>query len=144
MYPEQILIYQQQLRQHIQLAASNFLQLYIHPTLWSHAPQYKEYLVSSYFVFFTYRVDNFPYYMQVNVYMLLSNTRLIFFFTFTQIILPSINFLYNNNNWFFIQTLQSCYSIKNKYINTQKTNYAEVIKKNVYTSIVILRLNAYW
>ncbi|XP_045537578.1 uncharacterized protein LOC106715753 [Papilio machaon] len=42
--PEQILILEQQIRQHIQLAASNFLQLFTHPTYWSYAPKYKEYL----------------------------------------------------------------------------------------------------
>ncbi|XP_028166935.1 uncharacterized protein LOC114357508 isoform X3 [Ostrinia furnacalis] len=42
--PEQILILQQQLRIHIQLAASNFLQLYVHPIHWSYGPSYKEYL----------------------------------------------------------------------------------------------------
>ncbi|CAG5029818.1 unnamed protein product [Parnassius apollo] len=42
--PEQILILQQQLRQHIQLSASNFLQVFVHPVHWSYGPQYKEYL----------------------------------------------------------------------------------------------------
>ncbi|KPJ03247.1 hypothetical protein RR46_06403 [Papilio xuthus] len=42
--PEQILILEQQIRQHVQLAASNFLQLFTHPTYWSYAPKYKEYL----------------------------------------------------------------------------------------------------
>ncbi|CAH2089775.1 unnamed protein product [Euphydryas editha] len=46
MYPQQVQILQQQLRQHIQLAASNFMQLFLHPVHWSFAPQYKEYLVS--------------------------------------------------------------------------------------------------
>ncbi|KPJ10487.1 hypothetical protein RR48_09621 [Papilio machaon] len=41
---EQILILEQQIRQHIQLSASNFLQLFTHPTYWSYAPKYKEYL----------------------------------------------------------------------------------------------------
>ncbi|XP_068620205.1 uncharacterized protein [Battus philenor] len=41
---EQILILQQQLRQHIQLATTNFLQLYVHPIHWSFGPKYKEYL----------------------------------------------------------------------------------------------------
>ncbi|XP_037294974.1 uncharacterized protein LOC115448860 isoform X2 [Manduca sexta] len=44
--PEQIQIFQQQLRQHIQLATSNFLQLYIHPIHWQYAPTYKEYVES--------------------------------------------------------------------------------------------------
>ncbi|XP_075981304.1 uncharacterized protein LOC142979948 [Anticarsia gemmatalis] len=44
--PEQVAILQQQLRQHIQLATSNYLQLYIHPVHWSMAPTYKEYLES--------------------------------------------------------------------------------------------------
>ncbi|KAJ0173997.1 hypothetical protein K1T71_010143 [Dendrolimus kikuchii] len=44
MTPDQILILQQQLRQHIQLATSNFLQLYVHPQYWSYAPAYKKYL----------------------------------------------------------------------------------------------------
>ncbi|XP_049876773.1 uncharacterized protein LOC126374289 isoform X2 [Pectinophora gossypiella] len=42
--PEQIQILQQQLRQHIQLATSNFLQLYVNPVHWNLAPTYKEYL----------------------------------------------------------------------------------------------------
>ncbi|CAH2042597.1 unnamed protein product, partial [Iphiclides podalirius] len=42
--PEQILILQQQLRQHIQLSASNFLQLFAHPDYWNFAHKYKEYL----------------------------------------------------------------------------------------------------
>ncbi|CAB3242338.1 unnamed protein product [Arctia plantaginis] len=42
--PEQIAILQQQLRQHIQLATSNYLQLYIHPEHWRMAPPFKEYL----------------------------------------------------------------------------------------------------
>ncbi|CAK1584759.1 unnamed protein product [Parnassius mnemosyne] len=42
--PEQILILQQQLRQHIQLSASNFLQLFVHPVHWTYGPKYKEYL----------------------------------------------------------------------------------------------------
>ncbi|CAH0713140.1 unnamed protein product, partial [Brenthis ino] len=46
LYPEQVQVLQQQLRQHVQLAAGNFLQLYVHPTLWQYAPQYKEYLQS--------------------------------------------------------------------------------------------------
>ncbi|XP_063366858.1 uncharacterized protein LOC134655338 [Cydia amplana] len=40
--PEQIEIYQQQLRQHIQLCASNFLQLFVHPVHWALAPTYRE------------------------------------------------------------------------------------------------------
>ncbi|XP_026495449.2 uncharacterized protein LOC113400185 isoform X1 [Vanessa tameamea] len=46
MYPQQVQLLQQQLRQHIQLAASNFLQLFVHPMHWSYAPKYKEYLVT--------------------------------------------------------------------------------------------------
>lgn len=42
--PEQIQILQQQLRQHIQLATSNFLQLYVHPMHWSYGPPYKKYI----------------------------------------------------------------------------------------------------
>lgn len=42
--PQQVLLLQQQLRQHIQLAASNFLQIFIHPYHWSYASDYKEYL----------------------------------------------------------------------------------------------------
>ncbi|XP_038211275.1 uncharacterized protein LOC119831814 [Zerene cesonia] len=44
--PQQILILQQQLRMHIQVCASNFLQLFVNPTHWSYAPKYKEYLES--------------------------------------------------------------------------------------------------
>ncbi|CAK1553016.1 unnamed protein product [Leptosia nina] len=40
----QLLILQQQLRMHIQICASNFLQLFVHPVHWSFAPKYKEYL----------------------------------------------------------------------------------------------------
>ncbi|KAL4720786.1 hypothetical protein ACJJTC_001375 [Scirpophaga incertulas] len=50
--PEQIQILQQQLRQHIQIATSSFLQLFVHPMHWTFAPTYKEYLVS---VYFSYR-----------------------------------------------------------------------------------------
>ncbi|XP_046970409.1 uncharacterized protein LOC124537579 [Vanessa cardui] len=46
MYPQQMQLLQQQLRQHIQLAASNFLQLFVHPMHWSYAPKYKEYLMT--------------------------------------------------------------------------------------------------
>ncbi|XP_045777543.1 GON-4-like protein isoform X2 [Maniola jurtina] len=42
--PEQVSILEQQLRQHIQLATSNFLQLFVHPIHWPYAPKYKEYL----------------------------------------------------------------------------------------------------
>ncbi|CAG9795572.1 unnamed protein product [Diatraea saccharalis] len=42
--PEQVLILQQHLRQHIQIATSNFLQLFINPLHWAKAPTYKEYL----------------------------------------------------------------------------------------------------
>ncbi|XP_032519808.2 uncharacterized protein LOC116771915 isoform X1 [Danaus plexippus] len=45
-YPEQVLILEQQLRQHIQLSTTYFLQLYVHPVHWAHAPKYKEYLES--------------------------------------------------------------------------------------------------
>ncbi|XP_045501667.1 uncharacterized protein LOC123698896 isoform X1 [Colias croceus] len=44
--PQQILLLQQQLRMHIQICTSNFLQLFVHPTHWSYAPKYKEYLES--------------------------------------------------------------------------------------------------
>nr|XP_034835640.1 uncharacterized protein LOC117992092 isoform X1 [Maniola hyperantus] len=44
MSPEQVTILEQQLRQHVQLAASNFLQLFVHPIHWPYAPKYKEYL----------------------------------------------------------------------------------------------------
>ncbi|KAM3956705.1 uncharacterized protein ACR2FA_009358 [Aphomia sociella] len=44
--PEQVLILQQQLRIHIQLATSNFLQLFIHPAHWTLGPTYKEFLES--------------------------------------------------------------------------------------------------
>ncbi|XP_026763366.2 uncharacterized protein LOC113521902 isoform X2 [Galleria mellonella] len=46
--PEQILILQQQLRMHIQLATSNFLQLFIHPAHWTFGPTYKEFLETLY------------------------------------------------------------------------------------------------
>ncbi|XP_063626471.1 uncharacterized protein LOC134798068 [Cydia splendana] len=46
--PEQIEIYQQQLRQHVQLCASNFLQLFVHPVHWALAPTYKENLETFY------------------------------------------------------------------------------------------------
>ncbi|XP_063386209.1 uncharacterized protein LOC134672239 [Cydia fagiglandana] len=46
--PEQIAIYQQQLRQHVQLCASNFLQLFVHPVHWALAPTYKENLETFY------------------------------------------------------------------------------------------------
>ncbi|CAH0696009.1 unnamed protein product [Spodoptera exigua] len=42
--PEQLQIVQQQLRQHVQLATSNFLQLYVHPIHWEYAAKYREYL----------------------------------------------------------------------------------------------------
>ncbi|CAF4914427.1 unnamed protein product [Pieris macdunnoughi] len=41
---EQILILQQQLRMHIQMATSNFLLLFVNPAYWTYAPKYKEYL----------------------------------------------------------------------------------------------------
>ncbi|XP_059059642.1 uncharacterized protein LOC131852910 [Achroia grisella] len=44
--PEQILILQQQLRIHVQLSTSNFLQLFIHPAHWTMGPTYKEFLES--------------------------------------------------------------------------------------------------
>ncbi|KAJ8718035.1 hypothetical protein PYW07_005965 [Mythimna separata] len=44
MLPEQITILQQQLRMHVQLATSSYLQLYVHPIHWSYANKYKEYL----------------------------------------------------------------------------------------------------
>ncbi|KAL0820217.1 hypothetical protein ABMA28_006139 [Loxostege sticticalis] len=44
--PEQVLILQQQIRMHVQLATSNFLQLYVHPIHWSYGPTYREYLES--------------------------------------------------------------------------------------------------
>ncbi|CAG9563780.1 unnamed protein product [Danaus chrysippus] len=45
-HPEQVLILEQQLRQHVQLSTTYFLQLYVHPVHWAHAPKYKEYLES--------------------------------------------------------------------------------------------------
>ncbi|CAH0590114.1 unnamed protein product [Chrysodeixis includens] len=42
--PGQLQLLQQQLRQHVQLAASNYLQLYIHPVHWKLAHHYKDYL----------------------------------------------------------------------------------------------------
>lgn len=48
MLPEQVQILQQQLRQHVQVAACNFLQLFIHPIHWSYAPNYKQYLETLY------------------------------------------------------------------------------------------------
>ncbi|XP_039759322.1 uncharacterized protein LOC120633233 isoform X2 [Pararge aegeria] len=44
MSPDQVSILQQQLRMHVQLAASNFLQLFVHPVHWSYAHKYKGYL----------------------------------------------------------------------------------------------------
>ncbi|KAJ8717385.1 hypothetical protein PYW08_005784 [Mythimna loreyi] len=44
MLPEQIAILQQQLRMHVQLATSSYLQLYVHPIHWSYASKYKDYL----------------------------------------------------------------------------------------------------
>ncbi|XP_053615021.1 uncharacterized protein LOC128677880 isoform X2 [Plodia interpunctella] len=44
--PEQIIILQQQLRQHVQLAASNFMQLYVHPLNYGFGPTYKSFLES--------------------------------------------------------------------------------------------------
>ncbi|CAH0401411.1 unnamed protein product [Chilo suppressalis] len=44
--PEQVLILQQQLRQHVQLSTSNFLQLFVNPLHWAIAPVYKDYLES--------------------------------------------------------------------------------------------------
>ncbi|XP_063540390.1 uncharacterized protein LOC134749401 [Cydia strobilella] len=46
--PEQIEIYRQQLRQHVQLCASNFLQLFVHPVHWALAPTYRENLETFY------------------------------------------------------------------------------------------------
>lgn len=51
--PEQVQILQQQLRQHVQLATSSFLQLYVHPIHWGFAAKYREYLVSSTVVIYT-------------------------------------------------------------------------------------------
>ncbi|XP_047031088.1 uncharacterized protein LOC124638233 isoform X1 [Helicoverpa zea] len=42
--PEQVLLLQQQLRQHVQLATGCFLQLCVHPVHWSFAHKYKEYI----------------------------------------------------------------------------------------------------
>ncbi|XP_060805440.1 uncharacterized protein LOC106137275 isoform X2 [Amyelois transitella] len=44
--PEQVIILQQQLRQHIQLAASNFLQLFVHPLNYGFGPTYKGFIES--------------------------------------------------------------------------------------------------
>ncbi|XP_061720572.1 uncharacterized protein LOC133527539 isoform X2 [Cydia pomonella] len=46
--PEQLEIYRQQLRQHVQICASNFLQLFVHPVHWALAPTYKENLETFY------------------------------------------------------------------------------------------------
>ncbi|XP_052743891.1 uncharacterized protein LOC112052880 [Bicyclus anynana] len=46
MSPDQVSILQQQLRQHVQLAATNFLQLFVHPVHWSYAHKYRGYLDS--------------------------------------------------------------------------------------------------
>ncbi|KAF9794850.1 hypothetical protein SFRURICE_015129 [Spodoptera frugiperda] len=53
--PEQVQILQQQLRQHVQLATSSFLQLYVHPIHWGFAAKYREYLET-----FSKMVDSNP------------------------------------------------------------------------------------
>ncbi|CAH1640405.1 unnamed protein product [Spodoptera littoralis] len=53
--PEQVQLLQQQLRQHVQLAASSFLQLYVHPIHWGYAAKYREYLET-----FSKMVDSNP------------------------------------------------------------------------------------
>ncbi|XP_072942462.1 uncharacterized protein [Epargyreus clarus] len=46
MSAEQLLLLQQQVRQHVQLAAGSFLQLFVHPQHWACAPSYKDMLLS--------------------------------------------------------------------------------------------------